>query len=139
MRSQVSHRRTAAVAMRIRAMERTSSEKTRLSKSPIVEYSLTIVWTCGRNRNEKWLSVQHRLRREWMIVAVRQSRRAGYWRNCVGRLRWFFYQPITLTHYGRVAELADAQDLKSCVLTDVRVRVPPRLLFCGCCGCLCLS
>jgi hypothetical protein len=33
-----------------------------------------------------------------------------------------------LTHYGRVAELADAQDLKSCVLTDVRVRVPPRLL-----------
>ena len=29
-----------------------------------------------------------------------------------------------------VAELADAQDLKSCVLTDVRVQVPPRVLFC---------
>ena len=28
----------------------------------------------------------------------------------------------------RVAELADAQDLKSCVLTDVRVQVPPRVL-----------
>ena len=28
-----------------------------------------------------------------------------------------------------VAELADAQDLKSCVLTDVRVQVPPRVLF----------
>ena len=27
-----------------------------------------------------------------------------------------------------VAELADAQDLKSCVLTDVRVQVPPRVL-----------
>jgi hypothetical protein len=59
----------AAAAMRIRAMERTSSEKTRLSKSPIVEYSLTIVWACVRNRNEKRLFVQHRLRREWVIVA----------------------------------------------------------------------
>ena len=29
----------------------------------------------------------------------------------------------------RVAELADAQDLKSCVLTDVRVQVPPRVLW----------
>lgn len=28
-----------------------------------------------------------------------------------------------------MAELADAQDLKSCVLTDVRVQVPPRVLI----------
>ena len=34
----------------------------------------------------------------------------------------------TLTQ-ARVAELADAQDLKSCVLTDVRVQVPPRVLL----------
>src|SRR5579863_1443307 len=30
---------------------------------------------------------------------------------------------------GRVAELADAQDSGSCVLTDVGVQVPPRPLF----------
>ena len=36
-------------------------------------------------------------------------------------------QSLENTH-ARVAELADAQDLKSCVLTDVRVQVPPRVL-----------
>ena len=38
---------------------------------------------------------------------------------------------IDIHDQARVAELADAQDLKSCDLTVVRVQVPPRVLgFC---------
>ena len=45
--------------------------------------------------------------------------RSQYWKPLENR---------TGNRDGRVAELADAQDLKSCVPWDVRVRVPPRLL-----------
>ncbi len=35
---------------------------------------------------------------------------------------------LSVTHLGRVAELADAQDSGSCVRKDVGVQVPPRPL-----------
>ncbi len=41
---------------------------------------------------------------------------------------YFQYARSDQYFHARVAELADAQDLKSCVLTDVRVQVPPRVL-----------
>lgn len=53
----------------------------------------------------------------WPLVSIAKDRRISY---------------ILRTKVpARVAELADAQDLKSCDLTVVRVQVPPRVLFLG--------